>query len=68
LKGLSNSFFLDAACNDIMTTAAFTNGLLLVLFVIDGTLWPLEALPEPVLYMSACFPITSSLRGILARG
>ena len=71
LTGLTHGMMISALCADFFMAAVLSNGVLLMMFIMSGVLWPVESLPRILRYFSLVQPTTlptESLRWILSKG
>lgn len=69
--GLSHGLLISAICPDLFMAAVLGNGVLLVVFILGGVLWPVLSLPPALRIVSRLLPPTQAaeaLRSLLSRG
>ena len=69
--GLTHGMMISAMCSTFFTAAVLSNGVLLIMFILSGALWPVESLPwllKRVSYVCPTTLPTEALRSVLSRG
>ncbi|XP_072759168.1 ABC transporter G family member 23-like isoform X2 [Anoplolepis gracilipes] len=71
LNGLMYGFFISTMCKTHMMANYASIGSLVPLLIVNGTLWPLEGMPNILRYISYCAPTTLlslALRAVIFKG
>jgi ABC-type multidrug transport system permease subunit len=69
--GLSHGLLVSAICPDLFMAAVLGNGVLLVVFILGGVLWPVLSLPPLLRTISRLLPPTQAaeaIRSLMSRG
>lgn len=71
LTGMALGFLISALCEEETSAIQFALGSVYPNLLLSGIIWPLEAMPTWLQYISYCLPMTfaaESMRSILSRG